>query len=42
MRWALSADTFSVLARNDPMPFLRGMLWTHAKRRLLTTFARQR
>lgn len=34
MRWALGADTTSVLAWDDPMPFLRGMMWAGAKHRL--------
>jgi predicted ATP-grasp superfamily ATP-dependent carboligase len=41
-RWALGADTTSVLAWDDPMPFLRGMVWTRAKRRLLTFFVTPR
>jgi len=39
MRWALHADATSTLAWDDPMPFLRGMVWTRAKRRLLAPFA---
>lgn len=42
MRWASRADTTSVLAWDDPMPFLRGMVWTRARRRLSTPFATPR
>ncbi len=41
-RWALGADTTSVLAWDDPMPFLRGMVWTRAKRRFLRPFVKPR
>lgn len=41
MRWALDADTTSVLAWDDPMPFLRGMMWTRAKQRLLSPFVKR-
>jgi predicted ATP-grasp superfamily ATP-dependent carboligase len=40
MLWALRADTTSVLAWDDPMPFLRGMMWTRAKQRFLTPFVK--
>jgi predicted ATP-grasp superfamily ATP-dependent carboligase len=41
MLWALRADTTSVLAWDDPMPFLRGMVWTRAKQRFLTLFVKR-
>lgn len=42
MRWALRVDTTSVLAWDDPMPFLHGMVWTRAKRRFLKPFVKPR
>ena len=34
LRWAMRADSTAVLAWDDPMPFVRGMAWTRARRRL--------
>lgn len=42
MRWALRTETTSVLAWHDPMPFLRGVMWTQMKRRLLAFLAKAR
>lgn len=38
MRWVVSADTTSLLAWDDPMPFLRGMVWRRAKSRFIAPF----
>jgi D-aspartate ligase len=35
--WALSADSKSAMAWDDPMPFLRGVLWRRARRLVSAT-----
>ncbi len=40
-RWALRADTTSVLAWDDLMPFARGIVWARGKQRLPTAFLKR-
>jgi hypothetical protein len=34
LAWQARCETRHVIALDDPMPFLRGLVWKHARRRL--------